>query len=233
MDDDQIEEIMALVEAKYQEPDALQVEFNALKKAGTPLEALAALQRITDTAQKELAKTQGFLAETKIFSDLYADYREGTMKDLAAEDDEIHIFPMPEIPLVMTEEVSYPVEDDVDRFLMAGQNYRDEGSLLDAALPIGRLFEDMDAFIDEPEQPTRFFIVSKDGKSKKEAGRYLIGYTRGQYGETGYLPQNMDAFAQEHGLTFDGPVYCVWQPGDSGEEGCHLLQASVLVRVEK
>jgi hypothetical protein len=46
------------------------------------------------------------------------------------------------------------------------------------SFPVGGYFEDMDAFMKKPSQPTRFFSIAPKGTDLKPAGLYLIGYTR-------------------------------------------------------
>ena len=43
--------------------------------------------------------------------------------------------------------------------------------------------------------------------TKKVAGLYLTGYTRGYYGHVNDLPERMSAFAEKHDLVFTRPVY--------------------------
>jgi effector-binding domain-containing protein len=39
------------------------------------------------------------------------------------------------------------------------------------------------------------------------AGQYLVGYSRGDYGNFGDLPQKMATYAEEQALCLEGPVY--------------------------
>ncbi|MDR0578853.1 MAG: MerR family transcriptional regulator [Candidatus Accumulibacter sp.] len=76
--------------------------------------------------------------------------------------------------------------------------------------PVGGYFEDMDRFLQRPSLPARFFSADPSGNDKCEAGNYLIGYTRGYYGEMGDLPLRMKAYADEHSLTLSGPVHVIY-----------------------
>jgi DNA-binding transcriptional MerR regulator len=78
---------------------------------------------------------------------------------------------------------------------------------LNLSFPIGGYFDDADAFMKDPSKPTRFFSLDPKGREYKEEGLYLIGYTRGYYGQTNGLSQRMMDFAQRKGLLFSGPVY--------------------------
>ena len=98
--------------------------------------------------------------------------------------------------------------------------------------PVGGYFETMDDFVSEPSQPTRFFSTNPNGNEVKAGGLYLIGYNRGNYGETGDLPDRMAQYAEENGLAFNGPVFNIFlfdeMSNDNPED--YLLQASASVR---
>ena len=76
--------------------------------------------------------------------------------------------------------------------------------------PIGGLHDNMDLFMAAPSQPTRFFSMDPRGNRKLKAGKYLVGYVRGYYGQLNDIPQKMVSYAQEHNLVFKGPVYVVY-----------------------
>ena len=78
---------------------------------------------------------------------------------------------------------------------------------LNLSYPIGGCFESMNVFLKEPSQPTRFFSLDPKGYEEKSGGLYLIGYTRGYYGQTNDLPKRMASYAKKNGLVFTGPVY--------------------------
>ena len=81
---------------------------------------------------------------------------------------------------------------------------------LNLSYPIGGFFENMEVFLKAPSQPTRFFSLDPKGYETRAAGRYLVGYTRGYYGQTNGLPGRMAAFAKKNGLRFSGPVYNIY-----------------------
>ena len=102
---------------------------------------------------------------------------------------------------------------------------------LNLSYPIGAYFENMAAFLTEPSQPTRFFSLDPKGNEKKDAGLYLIGYTRGYYGQANDLPERMASFAKKNGLVFSGPVYNIYLTDEVSvmDPVQYLLQASVSV----
>ena len=76
--------------------------------------------------------------------------------------------------------------------------------------PVGGCFDSMDAFLTTPSQPTRFFSVSPQGSDQRASGKCLVGYVQGYYGDMGDLPQRMAAYAAEHNLKLEGPVYVLY-----------------------
>jgi hypothetical protein len=101
--------------------------------------------------------------------------------------------------------------------------------------PVGGFFDTMNDFINEPSHPTRFFSTDPNGYDIKAKGFYLIGYNRGNYGETGDLPERMMEYADMHGLTFSGPVFNIFLFDELsyGNPENYLLQASVSVKGAK
>ena len=82
-----------------------------------------------------------------------------------------------------------------------------EDRKIDCAYPAGGFYDDIDAFITAPGRPNRYFSHVPTGRDVKEAGEYLIGYTRGYYGVLGDLPERMRIYATENNYYFTGPVY--------------------------
>jgi len=80
---------------------------------------------------------------------------------------------------------------------------------LNLSYPVGGYFENMAAYSNEPSRPARLFSLDPKGNERKEAGLFLIGYSRGNYGQANDLPERMSAFAKNNDLIFDGSVYSV------------------------
>ena len=82
--------------------------------------------------------------------------------------------------------------------------------------PIGGYHYDIDSFLNNPDRPDKYFSMDPVGNCTRRAGKYLVGYMRGHHGAGGYfggfgeVPANMAAYAKEHELVFDGPVYVVF-----------------------
>lgn len=97
--------------------------------------------------------------------------------------------------------------------------------------PIYGMHESLPGFLKAPGQPDYFISMDPAGNCEIESGRYLIGFTRGNYGELGNLPERLATYAREHSIITSGPVYTMYLL----EETCtkdpsqYLAQVSVAV----
>ncbi|MDR0917085.1 MAG: MerR family DNA-binding transcriptional regulator [Oscillospiraceae bacterium] len=97
--------------------------------------------------------------------------------------------------------------------------------------PVGGFFNSIDDFVSESSQPARFFSLDPAGLEEKAAGRYLVGYTRGYYGEMGDVGQRLLAYAEEHKLSFTGPLYVIYLHDEISEKDTSRYLAQVSVSV--
>ena len=97
--------------------------------------------------------------------------------------------------------------------------------------PVGAAHDSFEAFEREPGQPDYFFSLDPAGNRFQEAGEYLVGYTRGYYGQFGDFPQRMKAHIEEHALSVTGPVYAVYLHDElcMKDPSQYLAQVSVAV----
>jgi len=80
--------------------------------------------------------------------------------------------------------------------------------------PIGGCYESPERFLQTPAVPSRFFSVDPHAHEKRPAGKYLVGYSRGHYGEMNGASQDMIDYAHEHNLELKGPVYVLYLLGE-------------------
>ena len=78
------------------------------------------------------------------------------------------------------------------------------------SFPVGGLWDSLEAYIEDPSRPKQFFTIDPIGVYTQEAGDYLVGFTRGYYGDMGDLPERMASYAEEHSLAVSGPVYTMY-----------------------
>jgi DNA-binding transcriptional MerR regulator len=81
---------------------------------------------------------------------------------------------------------------------------------IDLNYPIGACHKDMNVFSKAPGQPDKFFSLDPRGRDRRNAGRYLVTYHRGYYGEFEGVPQRMLAHARANALAFSGPVFVIY-----------------------
>ncbi|MDR1927220.1 MAG: MerR family transcriptional regulator [Oscillospiraceae bacterium] len=188
---------------------------NTLSKFNVPLKQISELmqdrspQRIDGLLfQQELRLDK----ELRQLQDSYAaihTLRKMIHTGLSSKEDEISVQEMEEMQLIMGPENNFVGGETFYRpflrFCKSAKRLR-----VNMALPIGGYFESARDFLRFPSQPSRFFSLDPNGAESKAAGRYLVGYTRGSYGQMNDLPQRMQDFAKTERLRLRGPVYCIY-----------------------
>ena len=135
-------------------------------------------------------------------------YRGMIMEGLDACENKICVRHMAAIPIELG-----PTNDFSSGYLY--ESYRIFLKLMEernisSAYPAGGYYEDMASFMEKEGQPDRYFNHVPYGHEEKKAGEYLVGYTRGFYGQLGDLPKRMKAYADANKLDFNGPVYEIY-----------------------
>lgn len=195
-----------------------------LSQTRSPEKLVKLLSRQKRIVGDELNFLQEVHSVISIFFDLLID-------GFSATETEIYVAEMPEKPIILGDcnnfDGSTGFHREFMRFLKAHHEQE-----LNLSYPIGGFFESIDVFLDQPSQPGRFFSLDPKGHEKKEAGLYLIGYTRGCYGQTNNLSKRIVAFAKENGLVFNGPVYNIYLFDEISvtNPDQYLLQVSASVR---
>jgi len=97
--------------------------------------------------------------------------------------------------------------------------------------PVGGYWDSLESFQNAPSQPDYFFSVDPIGTHTRKEGNYLIGFTRGYYGEMGDLPERMAVYAKENNITVSGPLYVMYLHDEicTLEPSQYLAQAGVAV----
>ena len=81
---------------------------------------------------------------------------------------------------------------------------------INLSLPIGSMHESFENFLKRPGEPDYFFSVDPTGNRERPAGKYLVGFTNGYYGQFGDLAGRMQTYALENKLKPTGPVFTLY-----------------------
>ena len=81
---------------------------------------------------------------------------------------------------------------------------------INLSFPVAGRHDSMETFMNAPGRPENFVSIDPIGTYTRQAGNYLVGYTRGYYGELGDLPERMDRYVKENSLTLTGPVFTMY-----------------------
>jgi DNA-binding transcriptional MerR regulator len=97
--------------------------------------------------------------------------------------------------------------------------------------PMGGYFDTVDEFLKTPSQPKRYYSLDPNGPDIKKAGKYLTGYTRGDYGTMNDLPERVGAYLDEHGIKQAGPVYQVYTLNEVSIKDPHDYLQRITIRI--
>ena len=102
---------------------------------------------------------------------------------------------------------------------------------INLSFPVGGYYDSLDLFAKAPACPSNFISIDPVGFHIRKAGDYLVGFTRGYYGDAGDLPQRMASYAKEHSLNITGPVYLMYlnEEISTKDPSQYLAQASIAI----
>jgi DNA-binding transcriptional MerR regulator len=195
-----------------------------LNNSRTPEKLLKLLSKHKDIVTDDMRFLHEVYSVINSFIELLSD-------GVCATENEIHVAEMPEKQIIL---------GGINDFSDSGSIFREftrfcltqHEPKLNLSYPVGGYWESMEVFLDMSAQPSRFFSLDPKGHQRKEAGLYLVAYTRGFYGQTNNLPVRMKAFAKKNGLLFNGPVYnhYLFDELSVNDDSQYLLQASASVK---
>ena len=102
---------------------------------------------------------------------------------------------------------------------------------INLSFPVGGYYDSMESFHKASGCPQHFISIDPIGTHIANAGEYLVGFTRGYYGDLGDLPARMIAYAEENSLNIYGPVYIMYLHDEIcvKDESRFLAQSSIAV----
>jgi len=103
------------------------------------------------------------------------------------------------------------------------------------SFPVGGRHDNMETFIERPGCPDNFFSIDPIGTYIRKAGKYLVGYARGYYGELSDLPERMDTYAKENNIIIVGPVFTMYlhEEISTADPSQYLAKCTVAVSEKK
>ena len=104
---------------------------------------------------------------------------------------------------------------------------------INLSFPIGGYHDDLESFLKSPGQPDRFFSIDPAGNSKRAAGKYVVGFTRGYYGKLDEAAERLAGYIKERGAKVQGPVYTVYLFDEICEPNPEEYLAQVCVAVSR
>jgi len=208
-----------------------------LRRIGVPLETISTLMRnrtpddlleLLSSKERDIThEIQQLLDAGKVITVFNNHIRKG----LTADHDKISVAHLESEAFILGPPNDYTGDETFyNAFQRYCQDLEKKGGNLH--YPMGGWWACMDDFLKNPVRPPRFFSVDPYGCQQKKAGRYLVGYNRGFYGEIGDLPERLVAFARENGLEFGGPMFNIFLLDEISviEPDKYLMQASVLLK---
>ena len=133
-------------------------------------------------------------------------YRDNITAGMMARDGEIRLRELEDTRMVLGPETNWIGDESFYRpfieFCNSARDYR-----INLRFPIGGMHYDIEEFLKAPPRPNKFFSQDPLGNYIRKAGKYIVAYRRGFYGEFGDLPERVVAFAREYNLAFNGPVF--------------------------
>ena len=183
-----------------------------LTEIGVPLETIKDLMedrnpeillKLFNKHRRIVADELRFLKEVHTIINMLSEL---LVDGVSANESEIYVSELPEKKLILGNVSDYSGASgfyrEYMRFCSSLHNPK-----LNLLYPVGGYYDNIDVFLNKPSQPQRFFSLDPKGGGTKSEGLYLIGYTRGYYGEANDLPERMIVFAKKSGLEFNGPIY--------------------------
>jgi hypothetical protein len=131
------------------------------------------------------------------------------MEGIGAEEDKIVVYERPKVHIILGKVTDFSNQDGfLDDFLAFCSSPHKPH--LNLSYPIGGFWSSMSSFSQHPSEPTQFFSLDPNGHERIKKGLYMVGYTRGYYGQANDLPKRMENYAIKNNYVFDGPVYSLY-----------------------
>lgn len=223
----------------YSPKQIITIKFiSILSKLGIPLKTISSvINNKNPKAIMEIMEKQKCILEIKIkqlqeMHSVITTRSELIKYGLASNQEKISIKNLPEIPVTLGVPNEFKETDDFYNsfinFCKTAENLN-----INLAFPIGGYHETVDSFFKLPDKPEKFFSLKIDGSIKNEHKRYLVGYSKGYYGDLNSIAKEMKKYANKNNLSLSGPVYTVYLHDEVCVQNPDEYLVQVCIAIEK
>lgn len=188
-------------------------------------------ERMKDLFVEKQDEIEAELKRLSSARDVVETYRDLITRGMNAKSDQLTVCDMPQHQMTIGPANDFSTSPTFERafshFYRMARHYD-----IDLRFPVGGYFDSFETFQKTPGQPSNFFSVDPQGKDKIPAGKYLVGFSVGPYGETQNLEQRMTRYLKRHELESLGPVYNIFLLDEISQIDAddYLMEAFVRVR---
>jgi DNA-binding transcriptional MerR regulator len=201
-------------------------EISKLIQNRTPESLLALIEKHESHLEKsiaELRRTQALMRTLK----------EVITEGLEADESRIEVRRVKEESLLIGPPIDYSGGKTVEEAMLEFYEFcRAYDNSLDLNYPVWGTFSEQRIKNRDWNLPDHFYFKMPDGPNKKPEGLYLVGYTRGYYGNSDELYKRMMTYIEENGIEICGPAYETYPLNEISvvDTNNYLMRISISVR---
>ena len=210
-----------------------------LQDIGMPLKDIAKLVRrrtpesIMGLMEKYETHVGMSIAKLRRTQALMRTLKEAIAEGLSANEDAIEIKHMKEEALLIGPQIDYSDGKSIEEAMLEFYSFcLDCDDSLDLNYPVWGIFSERRIKNRDWNRPDRFYFKMPGAPDRKPEGLYLVGYTRGYYGNSDALYKRMTAHIEESSLEINGPAYETYPLNEISvaDSNKYLMRVSIAVR---
>ena len=136
-------------------------------------------------------------------------FRKNIQEGFMVQDGLIRVEYMEEMNYILGDKNNFAGKDTFYEEFIRFCRASDE-NMINLNYPVGGYHDDLESFVERPGKPDRYLSMDPRGNKTRPAGKYLVGYELGYYGNFGDIPKNMAAYAREKNLVCKGPLFVLY-----------------------
>jgi DNA-binding transcriptional MerR regulator len=160
--------------------------------------------------------------------------KEAIAEGLTADEDKIEVKYMQEEALLIGPQIDYSDGKSIEEAMLEFYSFcLDYDDSLDLNYPVWGIFSEARIKNRDWNRPDRFYFKMPGAPDRRREGLYLVGYTRGYYGNSDLLYNRMLAQLEENGFEICGPTYESYPLNEISvvDSNNYLMQVSIGVRL--